>query len=128
MLWVRSHYRVDLATYIHSNNIVLHANSLWGRFMLVVTPISIIDAGGIQSYAINQSIRINELPNSFLGFCFYHGQNSTIAVIPYWSAALLTGTLTAAPWIPRRFSLRTLLIATTLVAMVLGLIVILSRQ
>lgn len=31
--------------------------------------------------------------------------------------------LAAAPWVPTRFSLRTLLIATTLVAVVLGLIV-----
>ena len=38
--------------------------------------------------------------------------------------------LAAAPWIrwSRRFSLRTLLIATTLVAVVLGLIVYAARQ
>jgi hypothetical protein len=37
--------------------------------------------------------------------------------------------LTVIPWIPiRRFSLRTLLIATTLVALVLGLVVYETRQ
>jgi hypothetical protein len=46
--------------------------------------------------------------------------------IPYWFPVLVTaaiGIFVAAPWLPRRFSLRALLIATTLVAVVLGLIV-----
>ena len=44
-------------------------------------------------------------------------------VIPYWPLVLVTSLLTVAPLIRRRFSLRTLLIATTLVAVVLGAIV-----
>jgi hypothetical protein len=45
--------------------------------------------------------------------------------LPNWMLVILTATLAAAPWISwsKRFSLRTLLIATTLVAVVLGLIV-----
>ena len=46
--------------------------------------------------------------------------------VPYWFSFLIAGALTAAPWIPQlpwRFTLRTLLLATTLVAVVLGLIV-----
>jgi hypothetical protein len=42
---------------------------------------------------------------------------------PHWICTVLAGTLAALPWLRRRFSLRTLLIATTLVAVVLGLIV-----
>jgi hypothetical protein len=44
-------------------------------------------------------------------------------VVPDWGLALLIGAGIAAPWIrcSKRFSLRTLLIATTLVAVVLGL-------
>ena len=44
---------------------------------------------------------------------------------PYWFLIAVSGTFSAAPWIRQRihFSLRTLLIATTLVAVVLGLIV-----
>jgi hypothetical protein len=48
-------------------------------------------------------------------------------VIPYWSLVLVTPLLAVAPWIRWRFSLRTVLIATTLVAVVLGLIVYASR-
>jgi hypothetical protein len=44
---------------------------------------------------------------------------------PYWLIALCTTATVVIPWAPwsKRFSLRTLLIATTLVALVLGLIV-----
>jgi hypothetical protein len=52
------------------------------------------------------------------------------AYVPYWIVNLLIGALAAAPWIrwSRRFSLRTLLIATTLVAVVLGLAVYAARK
>ena len=50
--------------------------------------------------------------------------------IPYWFAVLFAATLAAATWIKDikwRFCLRTLLIATTLIAVVLGLIVWATR-
>jgi hypothetical protein len=45
-------------------------------------------------------------------------------LVPYWSLELLFAAIAAAPWVrwSKRFSLRTLLIATTLVAVVLGII------
>jgi hypothetical protein len=46
---------------------------------------------------------------------------------PYWLVTLLIAASGVAPWIRWRFSLRALLIATTLVAMVLGLIVAVLR-
>ena len=42
---------------------------------------------------------------------------------PYWFATVIGLFLAAAPWIPCRFSLRTLLTATSLVAVALGAIV-----
>jgi hypothetical protein len=45
-----------------------------------------------------------------------------LIVFPHWLPVLQCATFAAVPWI-RRFSLRTLLIATTLIAVVLGLIV-----
>jgi hypothetical protein len=44
-------------------------------------------------------------------------------VIPFWPLILEAVLVAVLPWIRWRFSLRTLLIATTLVALVLGLIV-----
>ena len=62
-----------------------------------------------------------------LGFAYYDDGLVTALITPHWLPALLSATLAVIPWvgsIPYRFSLRTLLIATTLVAVVLGLIVI----
>ena len=57
-----------------------------------------------------------------------NGWQVTVAL---WLPALISGVFAVAPWIrhlKRRFSLRTLLITTTLVAVVLGLIVWVSRM
>ncbi len=43
--------------------------------------------------------------------------------LPHWAVVLALGFVSAIPWIRSQFSLRTLLIATTLVAVALGLIV-----
>jgi hypothetical protein len=65
---------------------------------------------------------------SFLGdWCFnvFSNYGSTGLTMPYWFPVLMTAALVVLPWAKRiswRFSLRTLLIATTLVAVVLGLI------
>ena len=50
-------------------------------------------------------------------------------LLPHWFLAVAATTLAAVPWIawPRRFSLRTLLITTTLVAILLGSLVIAAR-
>ena len=44
--------------------------------------------------------------------------------VPHWFPALLTGLATVAPWIHWRFRLRTLLIAISLFAVVLGILAI----
>ena len=52
----------------------------------------------------------------------------TIAsTIPQWLAVSLLLLVSSAPWLPQRFRLRTLLIATTLVAVVLGLVILLNK-
>ena len=51
-----------------------------------------------------------------------------LAVLPYWIVVLPLTALAAAPLVRWRFSLRMLLIATTLVAVVLGLIVWLNHH
>src|SRR6185503_14580435 len=49
--------------------------------------------------------------------------------VPLWFLALIAGLVGVATWLqmPPRFSLRTLLIATTLVAVALGLVAIATR-
>jgi hypothetical protein len=61
----------------------------------------------------------------FLGFGRVYPLGSTIVFAPYWFPVLFLAAIASVVWYPwqRRFSLRTLLIATTLVAVMLGLIV-----
>jgi hypothetical protein len=49
-----------------------------------------------------------------------------VFVIPHWFLILLFAFVAGLPWIPSRFTLRTILIATTLIAILLGLIVCLA--
>jgi hypothetical protein len=44
--------------------------------------------------------------------------------IPHWSVVLSAGLIAIIPWLPWSFSLRTLLVATTLVAVVLGIVAV----
>ena len=75
-----------------------------------------------------------EMPDGVLGFAFQFvaspQERNWLALVPYWFGVLLMAMLASLPWLPswsRRFTLRTLLIATTLVAVVLGLIVAVLR-
>jgi hypothetical protein len=57
------------------------------------------------------------------GFLLQWTQTSVSIQLPYWFPSLIMVAFAAAPWLPRNFSLRTLLIATTLIAIVSGLVV-----
>jgi hypothetical protein len=69
------------------------------------------------------------MPALFYCGLWLHGPSDTCFRVPYcWLFILLFGALSVIPWMPwpNRFSLRTLLIVTTLVAVLLGLVVWLS--
>jgi hypothetical protein len=63
---------------------------------------------------------------SFLGFRWVSVNNEYEANLPFWLLTITTAATSVAPWLrwSKRFSLRTLLIATTLVAVVLGLVIV----
>lgn len=54
------------------------------------------------------------------------GFHGALFQLPYWFVTTIAATSLLLPWLPYRFSLRTLLIAITLVAAFLGLVVWLS--
>ena len=62
--------------------------------------------------------------SNFQGFGLDKGHS---ILLPHWFAAVLLLTLAALPWISPRYALRTLLVATTFVAIALATIVALSR-
>jgi hypothetical protein len=63
----------------------------------------------------------------FCGFAIGRIPTSWAILVPHWMLVLLVGGIGTIPWLRFQFSLRTLLIATTLVAVVLGLVVWMSR-
>jgi hypothetical protein len=56
------------------------------------------------------------------------GVHSTGGMVPHWFCVAFIAALIAAPWLRFRFSLRTLLIATTLVTVGLGLAVYVAKK
>jgi hypothetical protein len=64
-----------------------------------------------------------DVPTTTFGFWAVTVSGQTYFALPHWLLILAFVLFSAAPWLPWRFSLRTLLIATTLVAVVLGLVV-----
>jgi hypothetical protein len=63
----------------------------------------------------------------FLGFKWESSADTFDIIVPYWFPVLALVAIASAPWLPRRFTTRTLLIATSLVAVLLGIVVWLSR-
>jgi hypothetical protein len=67
------------------------------------------------------------IPDSHLGICSLRQDKFDLApldsgiALPYWLIVVLFAPLAAVPWLRLRFSLRTMLIATTLVSVVLCL-------
>lgn len=70
--------------------------------------------------------RVDQAGKSYykgIGFKRVRWPNGSGVVFPHWFFVMLLAMAANLPWIRRRFSLRTLLITTTLVAVALGLIV-----
>jgi hypothetical protein len=64
-----------------------------------------------------------------LGFSGAVQPEVSFVAFPHWFLVIISVALTAVPWLrwKRRFSLRTLLVATTVVALALGLIIYATR-
>jgi hypothetical protein len=79
---------------------------------------------------INSPVEIQDKFGKVLDIRWFHVLSRTgsiLVCIPDWLLIFISIAFAAAPWIRWRFSLRTLLIATTLVAVVLGLVVWMSQ-
>jgi hypothetical protein len=61
--------------------------------------------------------------NSYMGFTWQTGAAHWLATVPTWFLVVGTLAVSPLPWRRFRFSLRTLLIATTVVAALLGFMV-----
>jgi hypothetical protein len=126
VLWVRSYWWVDVVSGYHSKLLVFGLGSERGNvgceWMSNLTSIFQVTEWRARSYPPG-----NEHITQFV--YHYTPQGATIIGMPSWILVVTFVALAAAPWIrwSNRFSLRTLLIATTLVAVVLGAIVYAAR-
>ena len=83
------------------------------------------DSSSSAPLVVAEQAAVGGIDESYAGFYFIHSSNEFSLYLPDWFLVPLLILFAAAPWMgwSNRFSLRTLLIATTLVAVVLGLIV-----
>jgi hypothetical protein len=117
VLWVRSYWQLD---WLRVKQRAKSVASLEGRLrfndVFNINPARPQRVGGLMiNYFDGDSISVWSAPR---GAVVPVGVGSSI---PYWPLVLVTFTLAAVPCLPRRFSLRTLLITTMLVAVLLGL-------
>lgn len=132
-LWVRSYYYLDEWARPISQTRWFGASSIKGQLRCCIgmfnpaVPIQASD-WGIESTDSRLGYARNEVEDTNWGIAFF-AINSWTIWGPHWFLALLSASLAVAPWLKwsKRFSLRTLLIAMTLIAMSLGTIILLSR-
>jgi hypothetical protein len=124
VLWVRSYWIDHIAMGQFANAHAFRIDSVLGR----VAVLSRAKYPGTSHDPFH--LRTDEHPevywepdDNFLGFHYQADEGGILATTPYLPVVLGAGAICYVPWIPWRFTLRTLLIATTLVAVVLGLIV-----
>jgi hypothetical protein len=134
VLWVRSHNSVDFVQLGLNKSHGICVMSVIGRLWIYnpgPLPVnSEYPPFEMDSHTIGEKYYEADswdFSGEVLGFSWTSGSDSWHLTVPDWAFVLLTIALAAAPWLRWRFSLRTLLIATTLVAVVLGLIVWVSR-
>jgi len=117
-LWVRSYWRFDSLTgaAIYWNDFLIQ--SVEGLLFVSVDPSGKYDHLELTSDVLTEPAN----PEHIFQFGSNPNQGRYVG-LPHWLAALLVATAATLPWFRWRFSLRTLLIVTTLVAVVLGIVV-----
>ncbi len=115
VLWMRSFWRFDRVSVGKQKAIA----SLGGRLLVNEVfnlnqqrPQLPVSTGGFQLAGVSFSIWTAH-PGALIPV-------NVGRAIPFWQPTAITAALAAAPWMRRQFSLRTLLIATTLIAVLLA--------
>jgi hypothetical protein len=124
VLWVRSYWSADTVYMNICGAAAFKTESVKGSLFLIHNSNG---PWGISSMSLDEWISRQDELQKFAG-SFRRRKTSGSAVpifatIPHWFPVLLFAGFATAPWLSWRFSLRTLLIAMALVAVVLGLIV-----
>lgn len=130
VLWVRSYHYVDGINFRISKVRCAFCNSKFGRFH-----IGRVSAQNSDKFYLSKKLdtsndeqQLRSLENA-LGFSgVISDWGLAFVIVPHWCPVVICGGFALVPWISWRFSLRTLLIATTLVALALGLALYAARK
>jgi hypothetical protein len=129
VLWVRSYQWLDNVQFPTSGPVIVI--SYEGIFGLTYYPEKHETGYRWVLSVPGDNIQKPTRPGPASRWGFFSNAINTSVHFPHWFGVLIFAVLAATPWarqIPWRFTLRTLLIATTLVAVGLGLIVWLSHH
>ena len=128
-LWVRSYWWEDGVSSQFKHRMI-DVESICGEIVISKMDVQELLSFGIKLFSGPvDDFRQQSLPRTLLGFGYSQwSSQSWDVLVPHWFPVLLFAALSAAPWLRCRFSLRTLLIATTLVAVVLGLAMYFSTR
>jgi hypothetical protein len=119
-LWVRSYWWADWIAPTNSFGVA----SVRGVLMVDASHGFYTGGETTRSFETKSTERIgiNNVVHRHMGFSYRRNGKDWALQFPYWFVVVLVASVAAAPWISWRFSLRTLLIATTLIAVALGLV------
>ncbi|MCI0333720.1 MAG: hypothetical protein L0228_10925 [Planctomycetes bacterium] len=120
-LWVRSYWYSEAFNWFFSTTKFMHVSSDVGQLFLGVGSVSFV----LPSYYRGEAGLYDDEHELIRKPTLLAGENQWgfQVGIPYWLLLLGAATLAALPWFRWRFSLRTLLIAATLIAVILYVLV-----
>jgi hypothetical protein len=137
VLWVRSYWKSDSLVGNRGANWVSIYHLIGEIHYSVLMPAAGIslpiaswhtDHRDINEENLQPNEQFRQTCHRLLGVRWQVFGNGYHFALSYWLAILLVGAIATLPWVHWKFSLRSLLIATTLVALVLGLIVWLHKE
>ena len=130
VLWMRSYWRVEILFHLDKYNHVVGIGSekgvvyLWPGHTVPLIPATGSNLYGWQLSSTNMVNRLGVF--QWGNFQWSDAGGITTIQVPYWFVTPLVAAAACLPWI-KRFSLRTLLISTTLLAVLLGTMVWASK-
>jgi hypothetical protein len=124
VLWVRSYWWFDGVKVFHAPKRMAQLKSFGAGLHLYIGHYSGSDSG-FRTFSVPVTPAVWAIPR---GPSFHWEPLPECRLsVPIWCVLIIFGSISTIPWLRWRFSVRTLLIATTLIAVVLGLIVWLRR-
>jgi hypothetical protein len=132
-LWVRSYWWQDTVSWRCFTPEAIRLDTFPGRFCVETfidrqeTVFFSYSGGGFYQYwGPRYRVSSKQLTEP-TAWQMYRGPIGNPLLIPLWLPPLAAAILAALPWLRWRFSLRTLLIAITIIALLLGLIIATTR-